>query len=460
MNPATPGYRRANLALRARTLRDLVQVWALLDPKRLDATFPRWLAAVSLVVNRDRDRAATLAGLYLDQVRQLAGVDSQLLVPPRPLDPERFKLSMRLTSVVAAKKAVGAGQPVGLAMDHALSQHTGAASRLVLNAGRETVAATVLAEGGGWRRVASSTACDFCRMLADRGPVYSKATVAFRAHNHCTCSAEPVYGPTVTTPAPYVMPEWERQLLATVDDDDERAELEPEPAKPDAWLDRFTRKGDYQRLIPAHLRGKRPDWTAEPGSAAAERMADSLNANPQYAYGAEEYRINCTHCVTTWELRQRGYDVVAQPRLGGKGRTDQDWLSNRWTNADGTPAQNNPVRIIVPNTPEQLRATGRVGRRRSSYDQAVREDLLAEPSGSRGVVTVQWKAGGAHVFNYVRDDSEPGGLRFYDPQPGTGNTSASEYLSRGQAWWWVRMDDKVPLEAAGELVRDVNQMGP
>lgn len=44
----------------------------------------------------------------------------------------------------------------------------------------------------GWRRV-SSGKCRFCRMLADRGAVYKEKTARFAAHEHCQCSAQPVF---------------------------------------------------------------------------------------------------------------------------------------------------------------------------------------------------------------------------------------------------------------------------
>jgi hypothetical protein len=41
-------------------------------------------------------------------------------------------------------------------------------------------------------------------MLADRGAVYSEATADFAAHDHCGCSAEPVYGDKSRTVRDYV----------------------------------------------------------------------------------------------------------------------------------------------------------------------------------------------------------------------------------------------------------------
>jgi hypothetical protein len=47
----------------------------------------------------------------------------------------------------------------------------------------------------GWRRIASGSGCKFCRMLSDRGAVYSGKGARFAAHSNCHCSAEPAFQP-------------------------------------------------------------------------------------------------------------------------------------------------------------------------------------------------------------------------------------------------------------------------
>lgn len=49
-------------------------------------------------------------------------------------------------------------------------------------------------EAAGWRRIARPNACPFCRMLADKGAVYSSGTARFAAHRACHCVAAPVFG--------------------------------------------------------------------------------------------------------------------------------------------------------------------------------------------------------------------------------------------------------------------------
>lgn len=68
---------------------------------------------------------------------------------------------------------------------------TRAAMRHVADGGRKTVITASRLNGLRWRRVLSgSENCDFCRMLAGRGYVYSGETANFQSHNGCDCSAE------------------------------------------------------------------------------------------------------------------------------------------------------------------------------------------------------------------------------------------------------------------------------
>lgn len=44
----------------------------------------------------------------------------------------------------------------------------------------------------GWRRVTNG-GCKLCRMLADRGAVFTDKTARFAAHTNCKCTAQPVF---------------------------------------------------------------------------------------------------------------------------------------------------------------------------------------------------------------------------------------------------------------------------
>jgi hypothetical protein len=192
----TATYRKQTLALKAATVRDLLKLWPALDWKRLDATYPAWALAVGQLVQRNRQASAALSGAYLQAFRSAEGVDGPApLVISADLNPEQLAVSLRVSSVVAAKKAAEAGRTQADAMRSAFVLSSGEMSKLVLNAGRETLLQSLAKDGKavGWQRVVSGGACNFCRMLAGRGAVYSADTVDFHTHGHCGCTAEPVY---------------------------------------------------------------------------------------------------------------------------------------------------------------------------------------------------------------------------------------------------------------------------
>lgn len=192
----TEDYRKATLALRAGTLQDFLRLWPLLDRKRLDVTFPGWLSAVSTLIERDRGRAAGLSSAYLRRMRQLADVPGEPVIRLVTAAPRaQVAASMSATAYAGYFTAIRTTGTAAAAERVALVKASGAATRLVLNAGRDTVRASLAADprAEGWRRITSGRACEFCAMLAGRGAVYSAATADFASHDHCSCSAEPVY---------------------------------------------------------------------------------------------------------------------------------------------------------------------------------------------------------------------------------------------------------------------------
>lgn len=195
MDTLTRTYREQNLTLRARTMRNLIRLWPILDVANLDTTFPAWFAGASLLVGRDRITAAGIAAGYLRAHRTAArvpGIPTIRLAAPVPTG--QMSTALRVTTVVAVNRALRAGKTLEMAKANAFVMSSGAATRLVLNAGRETIAESAVADRrtAGWQRVTSG-GCNFCSMLAGRGEVYTEASSQFQSHDHCACSAEPVY---------------------------------------------------------------------------------------------------------------------------------------------------------------------------------------------------------------------------------------------------------------------------
>jgi hypothetical protein len=137
-----------------------------------------------------------MAGMYVEAMRRAEKAAGSAEVLTATLDPERLSTALRVTSLVALKRGAAVGMPAPTAMANAFVQSSGAATRIVLDGGRDTIRETLAADpaAAGWTRVVGGSACSFCEMLAGRGAVYSAETADFASHDHCGCMAEPVYG--------------------------------------------------------------------------------------------------------------------------------------------------------------------------------------------------------------------------------------------------------------------------
>lgn len=186
-------HRRQQLALRKATIARMEKIWPALDWADLDRTYPEFAAEVAALVTNDRKVSSGLAAAYLRAFRVASGLSGDVRIVMPPMPPEQFKVSLRVTSLVAAKKSAALLVPADVAMTNALTQSSGAMARLVLNGGRETVNQTLRGDSSarGWRRVLGTGGCDFCKELAGR--VYPTDNADFDAHGKCGCTSEPVY---------------------------------------------------------------------------------------------------------------------------------------------------------------------------------------------------------------------------------------------------------------------------
>lgn len=193
MSALDQAARNAQLQLRAKVLRSLLGLWPLLNMEQLDATFPTWALSVGQLILDQHSMSASLAAQYLTAARYVAGVPgSPVIVPAPPLPAGQIAASLRATSVIAVKQAMTAGQTIPQASANAFVLSSGAASRLVLNGGRDTVVQSVQADphARGFQRVTGGGACDYCESRA--GITFADDEV-FPAHDHCACSAAAVF---------------------------------------------------------------------------------------------------------------------------------------------------------------------------------------------------------------------------------------------------------------------------
>ncbi|MEO3976705.1 toxin glutamine deamidase domain-containing protein [Streptomyces sp. CAU 1734] len=167
-----------------------------------------------------------------------------------------------------------------------------------------------------------------------------------------------------------------------------------------------------------------------PAQSADEQIKGTLERiNTKYNRDDPAYSHNCTSVVQAYELSRRGQSVKAGPLEPGKtgGRPlsviEEAWGASFTTAYSSLPSDSDGGRAEV-------------------------EEAFKEP-GSRGVVFVAWRSGGAHVFNV---ENSGGTVRFVDGQPNPPVTNAGFYFRRSLVTKWVRLDDK-PTPAPGATAR-------
>lgn len=179
------------------------------------------------------------------------------------------------------------------------------------------------------------------------------------------------------------------------------------------------------RLLRAHA-ARRAEEHA-PAQSTDQQIDQTLERiNTKYKAGEPAYSHNCTSVVQAYELARRGRSAKAGPLDPGKtgGRPlsviEEAWGASFTTAYSSLPSDSDGGRAEV-------------------------EEAFKEP-GSRGVVFVAWRSGGAHVFNVENVD---GTVRFVDGQPNPPVKNAGWYFRRSLVTQWARLDDKpTPAPAA------------
>lgn len=203
----TEAHRLAQARVSNQVIARILAAWPLLDPLDIDATVDRWLAVSLPIVRQGRRTSARLAANYLSAFRTLeVGVDTARFTPvlAEDLVVEQVTTSLMVTGPVALRRGVARRRPLAELLNTARSATGAAAMRHTLNGGRDTITATVQADGRalGWARATSGKPCAFCAMLASRGPAYkSEGTADFQPHDSCHCQPEPVYRRDADWPA-------------------------------------------------------------------------------------------------------------------------------------------------------------------------------------------------------------------------------------------------------------------
>ncbi|MER7794897.1 hypothetical protein [Streptomyces sp. NPDC097640] len=198
-------FRRVQALLAAQMARQILQVWReLMNPAKVDASWPAVRSALMPIVQQAREQSATLARAAYMDARRSAGVPDGGFDPHGPLQLaiDRLEASLDVTGPVEFKKAIAAGKTPQQAMDAAAVRMVGSTQYLALEGGRSVMKQSIAADemATGWSRVTDNDPCAWCAMLASRGPVYKSAQTAGdprqdgnRYHDHCACQAWPAF---------------------------------------------------------------------------------------------------------------------------------------------------------------------------------------------------------------------------------------------------------------------------
>lgn len=176
---------------------------------------------------------------------------------------------------------------------------------------------------------------------------------------------------------------------------------------------------------------------AEVGNVdAANKIIDNnvKNTNPAYKNGGPAYRQNCQRCVAAYEMRRRGYDVVAKPAVVGN---------------DGKLSAKDPLYSSWKNVFEGARFEFHSG-----YDggkAGIVSQMDRWGDGAVAEVRVLWNASEAHVFVAQRVN---GIVRFIDPQ--TGNLNCEEYFTKAAlgATMIARIDNLEPSALIEKCIKN------
>lgn len=142
---------------------------------------------------------ATLSADWYDEIREADGVRGRFSAIPAEVKADAGTDEL-------AGWAVG---PLFQAKPDPAAAQTlveGGLQRRIADVSRSTISQSSIADpqAAGWQRVGEGRCTSgFCDMLIGRGAVYTEATAAFAAHDHCRCSAVPAWGGQPVPVAPY-----------------------------------------------------------------------------------------------------------------------------------------------------------------------------------------------------------------------------------------------------------------
>jgi hypothetical protein len=184
--------RAALVALTDLSKREMADLWQELSRLPAEGVRDALIDVLPAIVEEYGSAAGALAADWYDNLRDEADTKRAFTAEPAEL-PDRGR-----TDALArwGVEPLFGANPDGSA---ALTLITGGLQRIIADAHRMTVVDNSIRDpdASGWRRVGVGDNCGFCRMLIDRGHVYTESSVTFRSHDHCNCAASPEWAGNV-----------------------------------------------------------------------------------------------------------------------------------------------------------------------------------------------------------------------------------------------------------------------
>jgi hypothetical protein len=192
-------FRSSQALLAMQMVAQVMAVWKQLNLADVRSSWPVLRMALAQAIRQEFTVSAQQANAYFLESRLAAGVTDTPPVLTLPEMPVQELITAVLDStgpyrLLASIKA--ATQPLPQVFQASGTVLAGAATRLVLNGGRQALLSAVQDDQRAlaWLRVTASNPCAFCAMLASRGAVYkSEQSAGFQAHGHCRCTAAAVF---------------------------------------------------------------------------------------------------------------------------------------------------------------------------------------------------------------------------------------------------------------------------
>lgn len=194
----TRNHSSAQLDIADRQVAELAEIWpTAFDPEDIKRSVVRLTRDLEELIGEGRERSTDRAAQYIKDVREREFVrEHGPIRREERIDKRRLERLLTYSVAITPARSLRMGREYERAARDALVQTGGVITREVMAGGRQTIHKTIKDDpvAKGYRRVLKSAEpCEFCIMLATRGPAYSKDTAYFEAHTACRCSAEPVY---------------------------------------------------------------------------------------------------------------------------------------------------------------------------------------------------------------------------------------------------------------------------